>query len=710
MPNILQDLNPAQQEAVQATDGPILIVAGPGSGKTRCLTYKAAHLIQKNLASPNEILLCTFTNKSANEMKERVRKLLASPPAEEKGQALGALGPNSPGPGPKREGPGPFPSDPRAQPWIGTFHATCARILRIDGKEIGLPPNFVIYDDGDSKRLIKKILKKLRISEKDLWPGAVLGTIEGAKHELVDAASYPNYAHGYFQEQVAQIYPKYQKTLAENQALDFGDLIFKTVRLLELRPEVLEKWQNRFHYILVDEYQDTNRAQYVFVKMLAQKHRNLCVVGDISQAIYSWRGADFRNILNFEKDWPGAQIFRLEQNYRSTKKIIRAAKEVIEHNRTHIALSLRTENPPGERIRLYEAEDEKDEAEYVVRRIRNLHRHPESRLVGTKDPLPGRDSSPRGLGAQNDNSSDFAVLYRTNAQSRVFEETFIREGIPYQLVGGVKFYERREIKDILSYLRIIENPHDHLSLERIINVPPRKIGKKSQEKLEVGGWKLEDVDKIFEFSLEKLLNQKEVLPPLGIMDTVLSQTGYLRWLDNGSDENLSRIENVKELRSVASKFETLKEFLENVALVQNGYLPKGPAKEKSPNSPESDSSLCEESDSFLGYGKSPNCLTVKLPNCPTVTLMTLHAAKGLEFPVVFIVGLEEGLFPHSRSMMDNLELEEERRLCYVGITRAQKELHLTYTRKRLYFGGNYRNEPSRFLAEIPEELIERLVN
>lgn len=632
MSKILQDLNDAQKQAVQETEGPILIVAGPGSGKTRCLTHRIAYLIKEKNVPPENILAATFTNKASNEMKERAGKLLAT-------------------------------SDQQL-PWIGTFHATCARILRIDGKEIGIPQDFVIYDEGDSKKLIKKLLEKLRILERDARPGPVLGTIEGAKHELIDAADYRGYAYGYFQGQVARIYPEYQKALSENHALDFGDLIFKTVRLFELRPRVLEKWQDRFRYLLVDEYQDTNKAQYVLVKLLAQKHHNICVVGDIAQAIYSWRGADFRNVLNFEKDWPKVKIFRLEQNYRSTQKIIQAAKEVIEHNRTHIALNLWTENASGDGIKVYEAEDEKDEAKYVTRKIRDTRYEIQD--------------------------TNFAVLYRTNAQSRALEETFIHEGIPYQLVGGVKFYERREIKDTLSYLRIIENPSDRLGLERIINVPPRGVGKKTQEKLEARGWKLEDVDDILEFSFAELLAQKEKVPPSKMMDIVLDKTGYLRWLDDGSEENLSRVENIEELRSVASQFETLKEFLENVALVENARNSRGANQLYLPQNTVD--------------GMRDTLRVTR--NAPFVTLMTLHAAKGLEFPVVFIVGIEEGLLPHSRSMVDIFELEEERRLFYVGMTRAQEELHLTYTRERLYFGGDRVSRASRFLSEIPKDLLD----
>ncbi len=606
-----KELNSAQQEAVCCTEGPILIIAGPGSGKTRCLVHKISYLIEEKGITPDCILGVTFTNKAASEMKERVEKLSTTP-------------------------------------WIGTFHAICARILRYDGKEIGVPSNFTIYDDGDSKKIIKKLLAELRIPEKDARPGAVLGTIGGAKHELVDATSFQNFAHGYFQERVAKIYPKYQKTLTENDALDFGDLIFKTVKLFERRPEILKKWQDRFRYILVDEYQDTNRAQYTLVKTLASKYKNLCVVGDVSQAIYGWRGADFRNILNFQEDWPGTKVFHLEQNYRSTQKIIAAAKKVIEHNRTHIALNLWTKNSPGKKIKVYQAANEKDEAAYIVERVKG----------GTA-------------------LSSYAVLYRTNAQSRVLEEALIREGIPYQLVGGVKFYERREVKDILSYLRIIANPHDRLSLERIINVPPRRVGKKAQASLRDRGWQVEDAAAVFEFSLEKLTAQRSTLPPLAMMDEILKKTGYLQWLGDRSEENIDRVENVKELRSVAAEFTTLKDFLQSVALVQNGYTPQG----------------------VVGGGRGA-------ANGPAVTLITLHAAKGLEFPVVFITGMEEGLFPHAHSMMDTHGLEEERRLCYVGMTRAQKELHLTYAQKRLLFGDRSWREPSRFLAEMPEDLLE----
>jgi len=642
VPEILKDLNSQQREAIEWTEGPILIVAGPGSGKTRCLTHKIAYLIREKGVSPHEILAVTFTNKASSEMRERIEKLLDSPPAG--GEATSS-------------------ARCRTLPWVGTFHSICARILRTDGEAIGIPRDFIIYDEDDSQRLIKKILEKLRIGGKGIKPGPILGTIESAKHELIDASSYQSYARGFFQQCVARLYPEYERSLAENHALDFGDLIFKTIKLFEVHPETLEKWQNRFRYLLVDEYQDTNRAQYVFLKLLAQKHRNLCVVGDVSQSIYGWRGADFRNVLNFERDWPEVKTFRLEQNYRSTRKIVEAAKNVIEHNRTHVSLNLWTENDSGERIHVYEARDERDEASYVVAEIQNL---------------AASDASCHPVKLARDSVSNFAILYRTNAQSRVFEETFIREGISYRLVGGVKFYERREIKDILSYLRLVENLNDRLSLERVINVPPRGVGKKTRALLEEHGWNLNEIDELLEIPLLELAAKKEEIPPAKLMDIILEKTGYLRWLDDGSEENLSRIENVKELRSVASQFALLGDFLENVSLVQSDYTPEGALP--------------------LGGNDSP-----------LVTLMTLHAAKGLEFPVIFIVGLEEGLLPHSRSLLDIYGLEEERRLFYVGMTRAQKKLYLTRARERLYFGGDRLCQPSRFLFEIPEDLLDNRI-
>ncbi len=624
----------------------MLIIAGPGSGKTRCLTHKIAYLIESGKASPEEILAVTFTNKAANEMKERVEKLL---------RLQGPL---------QKKSPGLYPQKPQrlgnaaaGDPWIGTFHSICARILRIDGKEIGIPQNYVIYDSYDSQKVIKEIIKDLRLPEKELRPGSVLGTISSAKNELVTAEDYKNYAHGYYQEQVAKIYPQYQKILSQNNALDFGDLILKTVQLLQTKSEIRRKWQKRFKYFLVDEYQDTNHAQYVFIQAMAQKSGNLCVVGDVSQAIYSWRGANFKNILNFERDWPDAKTFHLEKNYRSTKIIIEAAKNVIENNRTHINLDLHTDNQAGRNLRVYEAWDEKDEAMYIARRVLLL---PKSKKCG--------------------------VFYRTNAQSRILEETLVRQGIPYQLVGGTKFYERREIKDILSYLRLVANPQDTLSLKRVINVPPRRVGKVTQKDLAKRNWKLKDADQYFEFSLSELIQNRDSLPPTKIMDIILNKTDYLKWLKERSEENEGRIENVKELRAVASQFENLKDFLENVTLVENSHTSQG------------------KDQMYLPSGGKQKLES----STPSVVLMTLHSAKGLEFPTVFITGLEEGLLPHSRSMLDNQQLEEERRLFYVGMTRAKKNLHLTYAQKRLFFGGQRAGEPSRFLREIPDDLKKEI--
>jgi DNA helicase-2/ATP-dependent DNA helicase PcrA len=592
---ILQGLNPQQKEAVLCTEGPVLVVAGPGSGKTRVLTHRAAYLVADRGIDPQSLLLLTFTNKAANEMRERACRLMSDYAAEK-----------TP----------PFP-------WAGTFHATCSKILRRDGQVIGIPPSFVIYDDGDTKTLLGRIIKEHKFS-KNIKPGPVAWAIQGAKNELIDEKEYPRYARGQFQDAVAEIYPIYQKILGKNNALDFGDLIAKAVRLFEEAPEVLEKYQQRFRYILVDEYQDTNQAQYVLTKQLADRHQNIFVVGDINQNIYSWRGANYRNLLQFEKDYPSAKIFRLEQNYRSTPEILRAAKNVISKSSHNLNLELFTENKEHEPIKFYEARNERDEAQYVISKIRGKY-------------------------------GDFAVLYRTNAQSRALEEAFLRSGTPYKIVGGIKFYDRKEIKDILSYLRLVQNPMDTVSLDRI-----EKLGKKRMR-----------------------LFLENVLPPLSpamttldLLDTILTRTGYLQRLDDGSEENLARIENIKELRTVATEFDSLNEFLENVALVQQEQLPNQPAS----------------------AGRKD-----------AVTLMTLHAAKGLEFPTVFIVGMEEGLLPHSRALYDANELEEERRLCYVGMTRAMRDLHLTCASSRFYFGGRQRNPVSRFLLDIPEELIEHTI-
>lgn len=604
MKNILEGLNPQQIEAVKHTEGPALVISGPGSGKTWVLTHHAAYLISQGI-KPENILLVTFTNKAAEEIKQRVSKILS----------------------PK--------SSRSALPWSGTFHSVCSRILRREGKLLGLSPDFVIFDDSDGRSLIKKIIKDLRLEEKRLNPGAVLGAISGAKSELLEPEEYLSLAHGYFYQSVALIFPKYQEELRQCNALDFDDLIALTVKLFRENPEVLSKYQKLFEHVLIDEYQDTNKAQYVFSKLLSRERENLFVVGDMSQAIYSFRGADYRNILNFERDFPKARVYRLSQNYRSTTKIVEAAKNVIANNKTHIPLDLWTQNGEGEAIKLYEAINEIDEANYIVSTI-------------------------LAASLLNPKFNEYAVLYRTNAQSRTIEEVFLHQGIPYVLVGGTRFYERKEVKDILSLIRFLQNQNDYVSNERV-----GKIGKKFFKNYceWVGG----------------LPNREELLVKLSgleILDLVLENSHYLDLLDKKVAEDLERIENIKELRSVAASFSSLTQFLENVQLVQQEYLvsDKGRLTQKGKHN--------------------------------AVTLMTLHSAKGLEFPTVFMVGMEEGLFPHSRALLDPAELEEERRLCYVGITRSMEKLHLTYARSRFYFGIKQSGIISRFVSEIPQHLLE----
>lgn len=602
--DFLSDLNDTQKEAATTVTGPVLILAGAGSGKTRVLTYRVAYLVLKKSVDPEDVLLVTFTNKAATEMKERVTHLLAENDVETS-----------------------------TKPFASTFHSLCAKILRVDGFEIGISRDYLIYDDSDSVDLIKDILVKMDLSPKNYNPRAVLATISQAKNQLISSLEYPQYARGLFQTTVSQIYLSYQKTLRENGALDFDDLIMETVRLFRDKKSVLEKYQNRWRYIMVDEYQDTNLAQFELTKLLAKKYGNICVVGDFSQSIYSWRGADYKNLINFKEFFPGTKTFRLEQNYRSTQKILDAAYGVISKNQSHPILELWTNESAGEQVVLYEARNEQDEAKFTIDEIKKrLKEH-----VGLT-------------------LSDFAILYRTNAQSRVLEEALLHRGIPYTLVGGTRFYDRKEVKDVLSYLRLIQNPKDSVSEKRI-----EKLGKgrfaKWQTYLE---------------NRETLLKVTFVNNPLGLLDDVLKVTGYLDLFDEEDEEDLARMENIRELRSVASQFKNLSDFLENVSLV------------------ERESKNREGIDSSQG----------------AVTLMTLHSAKGLEFSIVFLVGMEEGLFPHSRSLMDRRELEEERRLCYVGITRARKKLFLTYARKRLFFGARGSNLLSRFISDIPEKLLE----
>jgi DNA helicase II / ATP-dependent DNA helicase PcrA len=601
---LLKDLNPEQQKAVLSTEGPMIILAGAGSGKTRVLTYKVLYLILEKKIRPESILMITFTNKAASEMKERIEKMFTSQELIANSQKL-----------------------PGGRPWVSTFHSMCAKILRVEGKHLGFSSRFTIYDSQDQLDAVKEAMRRLDISIRDFKPSSVLSTISGAKNELINASEYLNFARGHFQETVAKIYPLYQRVLKENDALDFDDLILYTIKLFQENEEILKKYQMRFEYVLVDEYQDTNRAQYILTKLLTGKWRNICVVGDFSQSIYSWRGADYRNLMRFKDDFPNTNTFSLSQNYRSTQKILDGASTVISKNKSHPVLKLWTENPEGEEIEIYEAESEQDEADYIIKSL---------------------------LANQVRDLRKIAVLYRTNAQSRVIEEAFLHHGIPYILIGGTRFYERKEIKDVLSYLRVHSNPKDMVSYKRA-----EKLGKGRLKKF---------------LEYQEQVKIKKEMTTIDILDGVMKATGYLMLYDENIEEDRMRLENIKELRSVAINFPDLTDFLENVALVEQEY----------------------NSEKQTDGGKKN-----------AITLMTLHAAKGLEFPIIFMIGMEEGLFPHSRSLMNRDELEEERRLCYVGMTRAKEKLHLTYAKRRLFFGQRTANTVSRFVMELPEHVISQ---
>lgn len=603
MDNILSGLNKQQREAVTFSGECLLVLAGAGSGKTKVLTHRAAHLVSQKTAKPENLLLLTFTNKAANEMKGRINKLLA-----DSNNSLSA------------------------SPFAGTFHSFCARLLRIDGERIGVPRSFLIYDDSDQKDLIAQILKELDLPKEYYNPGSIAAQISEAKTMMLNPLQYAEVIKGKNQEKVFQVYSRYEAELKKAGALDFDDLLLRGVDLLTNDKQTLEKWQDKLTHIFVDEWQDTNKIQYRLTKLLVGKRKNLTAVGDASQSIYSWRGADYRNINYLMKDFPHIKVINLEQNYRSTQIILDAANSVIKRNTSHPILSLWTDKKGGGKIRLYRARNELDEADFVIDQIDSLI---------TK-------------GYEFD---DVAVLYRTNAQSRVLEEALLHAGIPYVLVGGVRFYERREVKDVLAYLRLLANPKDRVSKTRI-----EKLGVRRLEKFEELAHEIGDTEKY---------------QTLGLMDTILQKTDYLSKYKIESEENLARLENIKELRSVATEFPNLFDFLENVTLIEH----------------EEDTT----SQKLLSGGSSQR---------NAVTLMTLHAAKGLEFGVVFIVGMEEGLFPHSRSLFDLQQLEEERRLCYVGITRAKEILYLTYAGRRLFFGQKTSNPPSRFIIDIPENLIE----
>lgn len=634
-------LNPQQAEAVINTEGPMLIMAGAGSGKTKVLTCRVANLLQ-NGVRPYRILAITFTNKAAAEMRERVNNMS-----------------------------GPAAKDV----WLFTFHAFCARFLRMEIDKLpGYGGNFAIYDTADSQNLIKQILKEMNLDDKRFQPSGILSRISNAKNALQDAAAFTRQAGDFYEQKVADIYSRYEQKLQLNNALDFDDLLMLSIKLLQENKEVREKYQDRFDYLLVDEYQDTNHAQYLLTKFLAAKHRNICVVGDADQSIYGWRGADIQNILDFEKDYPDAKVIKLEQNYRSTQIILDAANAVIENNTGRKPKNLWTENKSGADIIYFQAVDERDEARFVIEQLQNLQR------------------------TENKKLGDMAILYRTNTQSRIFEEMLIKSGISYNMVGGFKFYERKEIKDIIAYLRVIFNPADSLSLLRIINVPKRGIGDASLAKIQayaaannvslfeavsnaaaIDGLSSRFVSKLDDLAgiIFELMNLANEAPVEDLIDCVLRDTGYLEELENErTPQAQSRIDNLHELISVAQEFaaseeeNNLENFLAHVALVS------------------------DIDDTELGED--------------AITLMTLHSSKGLEFPVVFLVGMEEGLFPHARTLMDETEIEEERRLCYVGITRAKEKLFLSSTKMRTIYGNTVTYPPSRFLQEIPARLVKTI--
>lgn len=601
--NLLDQLNPDQVKAVTHPAGPLLVLAGAGSGKTRVLTHRAAWFIAHQNIHPDQILLLTFTNKAADEMKSRILALTHHTPK-----------------------------------FSGTFHSFCVKLLRLDGSPVDVTRNFVIYDKQDQIDLIKDILKELNLDPASYKPAALAAAISDAKSQMLSPLAYAELTQGHFQEKVFAVYQQYQKRLSQIGALDFDDLLLKAVALLRQEKPLRVKWQALLTHLLVDEWQDTNKIQYELTKLLVSPSENLTAVADASQSIYSWRGADYRNINYLTKDFPKITTIHLEQNYRSTQTILQAANLVISKNTTHPILNLWTKNSRGERIHLYSARSGLDEAAYLIDKITELTRTGYSHC-------------------------DIAVLYRTNAQSRLLEEALLHAAIPYRLVGGIHFYDRSEVKDVLAYLRLLVNPKDAVSRRRALKTGKRRFARLQE----------------FAHDCHSELAKKSTTT-LTLLDSVLEKTGYLEKYSSESEENLARLENIKELRSVAASFPAIHDFLENVALVE--------AERSSAKTLHS-----------LGEGE---------PN--TITLMTLHAAKGLEFPVVFIVGLEEGLFPHSRSLFDLNELEEERRLAYVGITRAKEVLFLTHAHRRLYFGQNTANPPSRFLADIPEELLNTLDN
>ncbi len=631
--DLLDGLNPAQAEAVQVTTGPVLILAGAGSGKTKTLTHRIAYLVAEQGVWPSDILAVTFTNKAAREMRERLASLLS------------------------------HQNDRNFMPWMGTFHGVCVRLLRMDGAAISVPPRFVIYDEDDRRSLIKQVMKEKRISDRDLKVSAVSGAISSAKNALLDPDAYAASSQYPFTQKIADIYRGYEAGRKAAAALDFDDLLIEAVRLLREQPAIREKWRQHFKHILIDEYQDTNAAQYQLVKYLVNNDRNICVVGDDWQSIYSWRGADFTNILNFERDFTGATVIKLEQNYRSTGNILDAANNVITKNTQRTDKKLWTSEGPGAPVQVHGVYDEAEEARLVADRI----------------------SSHVTMGARQ--YGDFAVLYRTNAQSYTLERAFLQQRVPYQIVGGVRFYDRKEIKDVVAYLKLLYQPNDRMSFSRIANVPLRGVGATSLERFlryqSASGLDIIQALNRVEFEpivtgkaktslgalgarLAKLQGLVDTVSPAELIDAVIKGVGYREYILDGTPQAEDREENLGALLSDAQTFTALSDFLEEVALMSSADAADDSQK---------------------------------------VTLMTLHAAKGLEFPVVFMVGMEEGILPHARVFESGpAELEEERRLCYVGMTRARQELHLSYAHSRLQFGQRGYNPMSRFIADMGESV------
>jgi len=640
--DLLSELNDEQRRAVESTEGPLLILAGAGSGKTKTLTHRIAHILESGKATPYNILAVTFTNKAAGEMRERIWKLTKNSPSSV--------------------------DIPRGfMPFMGTFHSICVRLLRQDGEAIGTPRNFVIWDESDRTAAIKQAGRALNIDEKKFPARLLSSLISSAKNELVSPTEFAASAGNTPAAQAAaKVYPSYERMLRESNALDFDDLISRTVSMLSKQKEIHTKWQTQFKYVMVDEYQDTNAAQYKLVKLLTGPHKNLAVVGDDWQSIYSWRGADYRNILNFEKDYPGCTVIKLEQNYRSTKNILEAAHKVISHNQKRSDKKLWTASAAGSPVQILAVSGERAEAETIARRIKT-HVDMRARTY-----------------------SDFAILYRTNAQSRAIEEVFLHYNLPYRIVGGVRFYDRKEVKDILAYLRLIYQPDDSASFERVVNVPARSIGNRSVEifndwrsannyslsealagarqcneltpKARAGLVELADIITSFRAQMEEQV-------PSVLIDSLIRRLDYFNYLKDGTPQGEARVENVQELASVAAAYQDtgLSDFLEEISLITD--------------------------------------LEKINQNQDSVTMMTMHSAKGLEFPVVFITGMEESIMPHSRALYDASELEEERRLMYVAMTRAREELFLSYATERTLFGGRQHNPPSRFLTDIDAGVV-----